>query len=47
MFAVQESAMLGFASLPFMLIGGALAWVFKPAKPKPYDRAGLIERFKD
>ena len=47
MFLVRESAMLGFTGLPFFVIGAALAWVFKPRVPEKYDRASLIERFKD
>lgn len=42
---VEESAMLAFAGFPFLLIGGYLAWVFKPAGPVKYDPEGLIERF--
>ncbi len=41
----EESAMLAFAGFPFLLIGGYLAWVFKPAWPVKYDPDGLIERF--
>lgn len=41
----EESAMLAFAGFPFLLIGGYLAWVFKPAGPVKYDPDGLIERF--
>lgn len=42
---VEESAMLAFAGFPFLLIGGYLAWVFKPAGPVKYDPGGLVERF--
>jgi hypothetical protein len=42
---VAESAMLAFAGFPFLLIGGYLAWVFKPAGPVKYDPSGLVERF--
>lgn len=42
---IEESVMLAFAGLPFLLIGGYLAWVFKPAGPVAYDPAGLIRRF--
>ncbi|MCR9129187.1 MAG: hypothetical protein NXI12_06670 [Alphaproteobacteria bacterium] len=41
----EESAMLAFAGFPFLLIGGYLAWVFRPAGPVKYDPDGLIERF--
>ncbi len=42
---VEESAMLAFAGFPFLVIGGYLAWVFRPAGPAPYDPDGLVERF--
>jgi hypothetical protein len=42
---MEESAMLAFAGFPFLLIGGYLAWVFRPAGPVPYDPDGLIARF--
>ena len=42
---VEESAMLAFAGFPFLLIGGYLAWVFKPAGPVKYDPSGLVEQF--
>ncbi|MCP2671862.1 hypothetical protein NHF40_13065 [Maricaulaceae bacterium EIL42A08] len=42
---VEESALLAFAGFPFLLIGGSLAWVFRPMRPLPYDPDKLIERF--
>ena len=42
---VEESAMLAFAGFPFLLIGGYLAWVFRPAGPTAYDPGGLVKRF--
>ena len=42
---VEQSALLAFAGFPFLLIGGSLAWVFRPMRPLPYDPAKLIERF--
>ncbi len=42
---VEESALLAFAGFPFLLIGGSLAWVFRPARPLVYDPEKLIERF--
>ncbi len=43
--AVEENAMIALAGLPFLLIGGSLAWVFRPMRPFPYDPDKLIERF--
>jgi hypothetical protein len=42
---VQESALLAVAGFPFLLIGGSLAWVFRPVRPLDYDPEKLIERF--
>ena len=44
-FAMQDSALLALAGFPFLVIGGALAWVFRPARPLVYDPEKLIERF--
>jgi hypothetical protein len=44
---VEQSAMLAFAGFPFLLIGGYLAWVFKPVGPVTYDPERLVERFGD
>jgi len=41
-----QSTMLAIAGLPFAVIGGYLAYVFRPGRPVPYDRNGLINRFK-
>lgn len=45
MSAVEGSAMLTVAGLPFLVIGGYLAWVFRPTAPLAYDPEKLIERF--
>lgn len=45
MFGIAANAMLGFAGLPFVLIGGSIAWVFRPKKPKIYDPGELVARF--
>jgi len=45
MMMVQENAVLTFASLPFAVIGGYLAWMFRPGRPVLYDPEGLIARF--
>jgi hypothetical protein len=42
---VRDSVMLAFAGFPFLVIGGYLAWVFRPAGPAPYDPAALVTRF--
>lgn len=42
---VRESALLALAGAPFLIIGGALVWVFRPARPLDYDPEKLIERF--
>lgn len=42
---VQQSALLAVAGFPFALIGGSLAWVFRPMRPLPYDPNKLIRRF--
>ena len=42
---VEESAMLAFVGFPFLVIGGYLAWVFRPTAPAAYDPDGLITRF--
>ena len=42
---VEESALLAFAGFPFLLIGGSLAWVFRPMRPLVYDPERLISRF--
>lgn len=44
-FLVEGSAMLAFAGVPFLVIGGYLAWVFKPTGPVAYDPDGLVARF--
>lgn len=44
--AGQGSAMLALIALPFMAIGGYLAWVFRPGVPLPYDPEQLIARFE-
>ncbi|TGY89046.1 hypothetical protein E5163_07920 [Marinicauda algicola] len=43
---VRQSGMLALAALPFMVIGGYLAWVFRPGVPVAYDPEQLIERFE-
>lgn len=40
-----QSPMLTLAGFPFAVIGGYLAWVFRPGRPVPYDPEGLIVRF--
>lgn len=45
MMLVRESAMLAVAALPFVAIGGYLAWLFRPGFPLPYDPEKLIDRF--
>jgi len=45
MMLIEDSAMLALAGLPFVVIGGYLAWVFRPGRPVPYDPDGLITRF--
>jgi hypothetical protein len=42
---VEESALLAVAGFPFLLIGGSIAWVFRPARPLDYDPENLIARF--
>lgn len=42
----QASTMLAFIGLPFIVIGGYLAWVFRPGVPLPYDPEQLIARFE-
>ena len=37
---------LSLIPLPFVTLGGMLAWSFRPNRPKPYDPKGLIENFK-
>ena len=44
---VEESALLAMAGFPFLLIGGSLAWVFRPARPLVYDPEKLIARFSN
>lgn len=46
MMLIEASAMLAVAALPFVAIGGYLAWLFRPGFPVPYDPEGLIERFR-
>jgi len=41
-----QSAMMALAGLPFAVIGGYLAFVFRPGRPVPYDPEGLITRFR-
>ena len=42
----EQSAMMALAGLPFAVIGGYLAFVFRPGRPVPYDPEGLITRFR-
>ncbi len=42
---VEESALLTVAGFPFLVIGGYLAWMFRPTAPLHYDPEKLIERF--
>jgi len=42
---VQESALLAVAGFPFLLIGGSIAWMFRPVRPLAYDPEKLIARF--
>lgn len=42
---VTTSPLLAVAGFPFAIIGGTLAWMFRPARPIPYDPKALIERF--
>lgn len=42
----EASAMMALAGLPFAVIGGYLAFVFRPGRPVPYDPEGLITRFR-
>ncbi|WP_440958410.1 hypothetical protein ACFELO_14125 [Oceanicaulis sp. LC35] len=42
----SDNTMLALAGLPFAVIGGYLAFVFRPGRPVPYDPEGLITRFK-
>jgi hypothetical protein len=46
MLSVAGSAMLAAAALPFIVIGGYLAWVFRPGVPLPYNPDQLIARFE-
>lgn len=43
---VRQSGMLALAALPFVIIGGYLAWVFRPGVPVPYNPDDLIARFE-
>lgn len=43
---VRQSTMLAFAALPFVVIGGYLAWVFRPGVPLPYNPDDLVARFE-
>jgi len=45
MVVVEANAVLAFAGAPFALVGAALAWVFRPGRPIPYDPEKLIARF--
>ncbi|MGJ3231719.1 MAG: hypothetical protein ACFE0P_07970 [Oceanicaulis sp.] len=45
MLLVEGAAMLALAGAPFALVGAALAVVFRPGRPIPYDPAKLVERF--
>lgn len=45
MITERDRPMLALAALPGLVIGGYLAWVFRPAVPLPYDPDGLIKRF--
>lgn len=42
----RGNSMLALAALPFIVIGGYLAWIFRPGVPVPYDPDQLIERFE-
>ncbi|MFP4519658.1 MAG: hypothetical protein ACLFQ5_09390 [Oceanicaulis sp.] len=41
----RSNLVLALAGAPFMVVGAALAWAFRPGRPAPYDPEKLIERF--
>lgn len=43
---VRENAVLGFIALPFLLVGAALIWVFRPMPAQGYDPEALIARME-
>lgn len=45
MLVTDASPVLALAGAPFALVGGALAWVFRPGRPTPYDPDKLVARF--
>ncbi|MFW6413225.1 MAG: hypothetical protein ACOC0V_03740 [Oceanicaulis sp.] len=45
MLIVRESAILSLIGVPVILTGGALAVLFRPGRPQPYDPDALVKRF--
>ncbi|MEO1039108.1 MAG: hypothetical protein AAFX09_06140 [Pseudomonadota bacterium] len=45
-FIVRENPVLGFVAGPFLLIGLALIWAFRPVRPAPYDPEALVRRME-
>jgi hypothetical protein len=41
----QGNIVLAFAGGPFVLVGAALAWAFRPGRPAVYDPQALVSRF--